>query len=110
VAVDVAQATQELTGLIIGADGAGGPGYRPGKGGRVQLAGATIRNAELLAMSGPRNPYPGWLGVVAEGAFADLILVDGDPIADISLIARPDEAFTVIIKDGHLIKGTGESR
>ncbi|OBK30949.1 hydrolase [Mycobacterium asiaticum] len=66
---------------------------------------ATIRNAELLAMSGPRNPYPGRLGVVAEGAFADLILVDGDPVADISLIARPDEAFTAIIKDGRLVKG-----
>ena len=66
---------------------------------------ATIRNAELLAMSGPRNPYPGRLGVVAEGALADLILVDGDPIADISLIARPDEAFIAIIKDGRLVKG-----
>ena len=66
---------------------------------------ATIRNAELLAMSGPRNPYPGRLGVVAEGALADLILVDGDPVADISLIARPDEAFTAIVKDGRLVKG-----
>ncbi len=70
---------------------------------------ATIRNAELLAMSGPRNPYPGRLGVVAEDAFADLILVDGDPVADISLIARPDETFTAIIKDGRLVKGTAES-
>jgi imidazolonepropionase-like amidohydrolase len=67
---------------------------------------ATIRNAELLAMSGPRNPYPGRLGVVAEGALADLILVDGDPLADISLITRPDEAFTAIIKDGRLVKGS----
>lgn len=66
---------------------------------------ATIRNAELLAMSGPRNPYPGRLGVVAEGALADLILVDGDPIADISLIARPDETFTTIIKHGRVVKG-----
>jgi imidazolonepropionase-like amidohydrolase len=66
---------------------------------------ATIRNAELLAMSGPRNPYPGRLGVVAEGALADLILVDGNPVADISLLARPDEAFTAIIKDGRLVKG-----
>ena len=69
---------------------------------------ATIHNAELLAMSGPRNPYPGRLGVVAEGALADLILVNGDPVADISLIARPDEAFTAIIKEGRLVKG--ESR
>jgi imidazolonepropionase-like amidohydrolase len=67
---------------------------------------ATIRNAELLSMSGPRNPYPGRLGVIAEGALADLILVDGDPVADISLIARPDEAFTAIIKDGRLVKGS----
>ncbi len=66
---------------------------------------ATIRNAELLAMSGPRNPYPGQLGVVAEGALADLILVDGDPISDISLITRPEETFTAIIKDGRLVKG-----
>ncbi len=65
---------------------------------------ATIRNAELLAMSGPRNPYPGRLGVIAEGATADLILIDGDPIADISLITRPEEAFTAIIKDGRLVK------
>ncbi|MCH9666594.1 MAG: amidohydrolase family protein [Actinomycetia bacterium] len=66
---------------------------------------ATIRNAELLAMSGPRNPYPGRLGVVTEGALADLILVDGDPVADISLITRPDEAFTAIIKAGQLVTG-----
>lgn len=66
---------------------------------------ATIRNAELLTMSGPRNPYPGRLGVIAEGALADLILVDGDPVADISLIARPDEAFAAIIKDGRIVKG-----
>jgi len=67
---------------------------------------ATWRNAELLSLSGPRNPYPGTLGVVETGAIADLILVDGDPVADISLIARPDEAFSAIIKDGRLVKGT----
>jgi imidazolonepropionase-like amidohydrolase len=66
---------------------------------------ATARNAELLAMSGPRDPYPGRLGVVAEGAIADLILVDGDPVADISLIARPRESFLAIIKDGQLVTG-----
>jgi imidazolonepropionase-like amidohydrolase len=65
---------------------------------------ATIRNAELLAMSGLRNPYPGRLGVVAEGALADLILVDGDPVTDISLITRPEETFVAIIKDGRVIK------
>ena len=58
-----------------------------------------------MALSGPRNPYPGRLGVVAEGAIADLILVDGDPLADISLIGRPDEAFHAIIKGGQLVRG-----
>ena len=66
---------------------------------------ATAGNAELLALSGPRNPYPGRLGVVAGGAIADLILVDGDPVADISLIGRPEEAFPAIIKGGQLVKG-----
>jgi imidazolonepropionase-like amidohydrolase len=66
---------------------------------------ATAGNAELLALSGPRNPYPGRLGVVAEGAIADLILVDGDPVADISLIGRPEEAFLAIVKGGQLVKG-----
>jgi imidazolonepropionase-like amidohydrolase len=67
---------------------------------------ATIRNAELLALCGPRNPYPGRLGVVAAGAIADLILVDGDPVADISLIARPQDSFLAIVKGGQLVKGT----
>jgi imidazolonepropionase-like amidohydrolase len=66
---------------------------------------ATVRNAELLALSGPRNPYPGRLGVVAEGAIADLILVDGDPVADISLIARPQQSFLAIIKGGQFVIG-----
>ena len=66
---------------------------------------ATSVNAELLAMSGPRNPYPGRLGVVAEGALADLILVDGDPIADIRLIADPARNFAAIMRAGQLVKG-----
>ena len=53
------------------------------------LAMATGTNAQLLALSGKRNPYPGKLGVVEEGALADLLLVDGDPIANIKLIADP---------------------
>jgi hypothetical protein len=41
--------------------------------------GASV-DAELLALSGLRRPYSGKLGVVQEGALADLLLVDGDPI------------------------------
>src|SRR5690606_10676087 len=41
---------------------------------------ATSRNAELLSLSGERNPYPGKLGVIEAGAYADLLIVDGDPL------------------------------
>ncbi len=65
---------------------------------------ATSDNAELLAMCGRRNPYPGKLGVVEEGAFADLLLVDGNPLEDIQLVADPEKNFLVIMKDGKIFK------
>ena len=65
---------------------------------------ATADNAEVLAMSGLRSPYQGKLGVVEQGALADLLLVDGDPIANIKLIEDPDENFKVIMKDGKIYK------
>ena len=65
---------------------------------------ATADNAEVLALSGPRNPYPGKLGVVEQGALADLLLVDGDPLANIKLIEDPDKNFKVIMKDGKIYK------
>jgi imidazolonepropionase-like amidohydrolase len=68
------------------------------------LAMATGTNAELLALSGKRNPYPGKLGVVEEGALADLLLVDGDPLTNIKLIADPAKNFVVIMKDGKVYK------
>src|SRR5499427_1205004 len=67
---------------------------------------ATSTNAELLALSGKRNPYPGKLGVVEEGALADLLLVDGDPIANIKLIEDPAKNFVLIMKDGKILKNT----
>jgi imidazolonepropionase-like amidohydrolase len=67
---------------------------------------ATGTNAQLLALSGKRNPYPGKLGVVEQGALADLLLVDGDPIADIKLIEDPAKNFVVIVKDGKIFKNT----
>lgn len=65
---------------------------------------ATSTNAELLAMSGLRNPYPGKLGVVEEGALADLLLVDGNPVDNIKLIEDPAKNFIVIMKDGKIYK------
>ena len=69
---------------------------------------ATGTNARLLALSGKRNPYPGQLGTVDEGALADLLLVDGDPIANLELIADPGKNFLVIMKDGLIYKNSFE--
>jgi imidazolonepropionase-like amidohydrolase len=68
------------------------------------LSMATSGNAELLALSGLRSPYPGKLGVVQEAALADLLLVDGDPLTDINLVADPAKNFVVIMKDGTIYK------
>jgi imidazolonepropionase-like amidohydrolase len=70
------------------------------------LAMATGANGQLLALSGERSPYRGKLGVVEEGALADLLLVDGDPLKDIKLIADPGKNFLVIMKDGQIFKNT----
>lgn len=65
---------------------------------------ATSVNAELLALSGPRNPYPGELGVIKEGALADLLLVDGNPLENLKLVEDPAKNFVVIMKDGKVYK------
>jgi len=65
----------------------------------------THDNAQVFALSGPRNPYPGKLGVVEQGALADLLLVDGDPLANLDLIAD-QKNLVVIMKDGKIYKNT----
>ena len=70
------------------------------------LAMATSANGELLALSGLRDPYPGKLGVVEQGALADLLIVDGNPLENIGLVADPANKFLVIMKDGVIYKNT----
>jgi len=65
---------------------------------------ATHDNGQLLKLSGPRDPYPGELGVVKEGALADLILVDGNPLENLGLVADADKNFVVIMKGGKIYK------
>ncbi len=65
---------------------------------------ATSTNAELLAMSGPRNPYPHKLGVIEDGAYADIILVEGNPLKNIHVIENPSDNFKLIMKNGIIYK------
>ncbi|NHO66184.1 amidohydrolase family protein [Aestuariicella hydrocarbonica] len=68
---------------------------------------ATSDNAELMEMAGPRHPYQeGPLGKIVVGAYADLILVDGNPLEDLSLVADPENNFDLIMKDGKVYKNT----
>ena len=66
----------------------------------------TTGNAtELLQLSGPRNPYPGVIGRVQEGALADLLLVDGNPLENLSAVTDRDN-LKIIMKDGKIYKNT----
>jgi imidazolonepropionase-like amidohydrolase len=64
------------------------------------LRSACVVNAELLGQSGR-------LGVIREGAVADLLVVDGNPLEDISLLARNGDALAVIMQDGRFHKRSG---
>lgn len=89
----------------VDAPTAGRPGNAPAAGAAI-LKMATPTNAELLAMSGPRNPYQGKLEIIEQGAFADLLVIDGNPIDHIELMATPDKNFMIIMKDGKIYKDT----
>ncbi|GAA5191916.1 amidohydrolase family protein [Ferrimonas gelatinilytica] len=68
---------------------------------------ATSDNAEMMEMAGPRHPYrEGPLGEITVGAYADLILVDGNPLEDLNLVADPENNFDLIMKDGKIYKNT----
>ena len=51
-------------------------------------------------------PIRGELGVVKVGTLADLLLVDGNPLENINLIADPERNFILIMKDGKIYKNT----
>jgi imidazolonepropionase-like amidohydrolase len=67
---------------------------------------ATAENGRLMSLSGERNPYPGKLGVIEPGALADLLVVDGNPLQDITLVTNPEKSFVLIMKDGTIHKNT----
>lgn len=65
---------------------------------------ATGAAGELLALSGERAPYQGRLGVIAEGALADILVWDGDPGTDLAFLADPDTNLRLVMKDGRVLK------
>jgi imidazolonepropionase-like amidohydrolase len=52
------------------------------------------------------NAFPGKLGVVEEGALADLLVVDGDPTTNLKLLEDPFKNLSIIMKDGKIYKNT----
>ncbi|MDP6675673.1 MAG: amidohydrolase family protein [Gammaproteobacteria bacterium] len=70
---------------------------------------ATSHNAKLLALTGPRNPYQdGPLGVIEEGAYADLLIVAGNPLEDVTVLEDFETNIQLIMKDGVVYKNTLE--
>ena len=68
---------------------------------------ATSNAGELHALSGPNTPYKdGPTGVIKEGAYADLLVVDGNPVDDIKIMTEPGKNFRIIMKDGVIYKNT----
>ncbi|QJF51959.1 metal-dependent hydrolase family protein [Roseobacter ponti] len=65
---------------------------------------ATSLSGELLQLSGDRSPYPGVVGKIEEGAHADLLLIDGNPLEDISILQDYEETLDLIMKGGVIYK------
>jgi len=84
------------------------------------LKAATSTAGELLQKTGDLNPYPhGPVGVIQEGAYADILLVDGNPLDDTSVLGANElwydaplregvEGIDLIMKDGLIYKNTLE--
>lgn len=67
----------------------------------------TSGNAELLRLAGERDPYKSArLGEITGGAWADMLLLNDDPTADLGVLADPDNGIAVIVKDGEIIKNS----
>ena len=89
-------------------------------GNHAFLKAATSTAGELLQKTGDLNPYPlGPVGVIEEGAYADILLVEGNPLEDASVLGANElwydappregvEGIDLIMKDGVIYKNTLE--
>jgi len=67
----------------------------------------TSGNAQLFRLAGERDPYrEAPFGVVAQGAWADVLLVDGNPLDDLGVLADPEKYLSVIVKNGQVVKNS----
>lgn len=66
---------------------------------------ATGNNSKILALSGKRNPY-GKLGVIEEGAMADVLIYSKNPLEDVAIVGDFENNLKLIIKDGKVYKNT----
>jgi len=67
----------------------------------------TSQNAEYFALSGERHPYKqGPLGVIKEGAYADILLVDGNPLDNVAVLGDDGKNIPLIMKDGRIYKNS----
>lgn len=65
----------------------------------------TSGNAELFRLAGERDPYrQKRFGVIDKNAWADVLLVDGNPLEDLNLLADPGKNLPVIVKNGRVVK------
>jgi imidazolonepropionase-like amidohydrolase len=72
-----------------------------------QLRGQALSSADVIRSATVVNAAilnrPGELGVIAAGAFADLLVVDGDPLANLSLLAEPEKSLLAVVKGGRFV-------
>ena len=97
------------TDILFNPEGAASQGRQLAKFARFMSPLAALHKATgaagaLLALSGERSPYPGRLGVIAPGALADLLVIDGDPETDLAWLDTPDTSLRLIMKGGRVYK------
>jgi imidazolonepropionase-like amidohydrolase len=69
------------------------------------LAQATSESAKVIRMSGKLNRY-GNFGEIREGWVADILLINGEPLQDISVLRNPENNLALIMKNGEIVKNT----
>jgi len=68
---------------------------------------ATSTAGKWLNATGPKNPYKeGPLGIIEEGAYADIILVNGDPTTGVAILEDHETNIPFVMKDGKIYKNT----